>query len=216
MNTTRPRNDGAPHLIEQLHGQLIVSCQDYVETMLPAAVQGGASALRLNGPLDVRFARSHCNIPILACNKVFFPNSDIYITPSVRTAAALTTAGADMVAFDARALPRPRQTVIEIVNEVHSRNRLAVADVGTIDEGLKARDDGADIVATTFAGGFNPHLIHTLTQAGCTVLAEGGIDSPETVSEAISAGAWAVCVGSSITRPHLITTAFRKGLALPT
>ena len=73
-------------LLSQLRHKLIVSCQDHVEVMIPAAVRGGAAALRLNGPHAVRFARAKTSLPLLACNKMFFPNSDVYITPSLRTA----------------------------------------------------------------------------------------------------------------------------------
>ena len=90
----------------RLKGRLIVSCQDYEEVMIPVAIDNGAAGLRLNGPQAVRFARGRGAIPILACHKMYFPNSEVYITPSLRAAASLVEAGADLVALDARALPR--------------------------------------------------------------------------------------------------------------
>ncbi len=47
---------------------------------------------------------------------------------------------------------------------------------------------------------------------GKPVLAEGHIDTPEKARQAVDAGAWAVCVGSAITRPHLLTEAFTEAL----
>ena len=199
-------------LFERLEGQLIVSCQDYVEVMIPAAVRSGAAALRINGPQDVRLARAKTSLPILACNKIYFPNSPVYITPSVRTARSLILAGADMIAFDARAVPRPRESVAELLSAIHDADRIAVADVATSDEGIEAHRLGADVVATTFAPEFSPALVQQLNQAGCRVLAEGQIDSPEKIACAVEAGAWAACVGTAITRPHLIASQFSLAL----
>ncbi len=200
------------NLLTEIKGRLIVSCQDYEDAMIPAAAQGGAAGLRLNGPQAVRFAHAHSKLPILACNKIYFPNSDVYITPSARTASSLLDAGADMVAFDARDLPRPRQSIAEMVSLIHAHGRVAVADTATLDEGLAARQQGADVIATTFSPVFSVELIRNLAQAGCRVLAEGHVMLPENVAQALAAGAWAVCVGTAITRPHLITSRFLEAI----
>jgi N-acylglucosamine-6-phosphate 2-epimerase len=199
-------------LLARLRHKLIVSCQDYIEVMIPAAVRGGAAGLRVNGPQAIRFAREKTSLPLLACNKIFFPNSNVYITPSVRTAMSLVRAGAEMIAFDAQALPRPRQSIPEMISAIHGAGRVAVADVGTFEEGIQAQKDGADVVATTFAPRFSPELIGRLVAAGCRVLAEGGINSPEKIHQALDAGAWAACVGTAITRPELIASQFLQAL----
>lgn len=180
--------------------------------MIPAAIKGGAAGLRLNGPQAVRFARERTDIPLLACNKIYFPNSQVYITPSLRTAASLIKAGADLIAFDARDVPRPRQSVAELITAIHGAGRVAVADIAAFEEGMEARRQGADVIATTFSPNFSADLVCRLARAGCTVLAEGQIDSPEKAAEAIAAGAWAACVGTAVTRPHLITSHFREAL----
>ena len=195
-------------LLSRLKGKLIVSCQDYEEVMIPVAVSSGAAGLRLNGPQAVRFARSRTALPILACSKMYFPNRDVYITPSLRSARSLLDAGADLVALDARALPRPRQTAAEIIAMIHDRGCAAVADVATFEEGLAVHGQGADFVATTFSHAFSPELVGRLAQAGCRVLAEGQITTPAEVSAALAAGAWAVCVGTAITRPHVLISHF--------
>jgi len=180
--------------------------------MIPAAVRGGAAALRVNGPGDVRFARDKTELPLLACNKIFYPNSNVYITPSVRSARSLLKASADMVAFDARSLPRPRQSIEAIVHVIHAFKRIAVADIATFEEGIAAVEAGADVVATTFSPQFSPALVTKLADSGCRVLAEGQIDDPDKVQKAIDSGAWSVCVGTAITRPHLIASQFRQAL----
>lgn len=44
------------------------------------------------------------------------------------------------------------------------------------------------------------------------VVAEGRIWSPKEAVAALDAGAWAVCVGSAITRPTLITERYTRAL----
>jgi N-acylglucosamine-6-phosphate 2-epimerase len=198
--------------VDCLRGRLIVSCQDYVGVMIDAALQGGASALRVNTPQSVRVARAKTDVPIIACNKVYFPNCEIYITPSIRIALKLVEAGADAVALDCTSRCRCRQSVGEIVKAIHDANALAVGDIHSLDEGKTAADAGADILATTLADRFDPDLITSLSRLGKPVLAEGHIDTPQKARQAVDAGAWAVCVGSAITRPHLMTEAFTEAL----
>jgi N-acylglucosamine-6-phosphate 2-epimerase len=130
----------------------------------------------------------------------------------VRSAMSLVRAGAEMIAFDARGLPRPRQSVAEMIAAIHQAGRLAVADVETFEEAVQAGQHGADVVAVTFAPAFSPELIRRLAQSGFRVLAEGHVDSPEKLKQALDAGAWAACVGTAITRPELIASQFRQAL----
>jgi len=198
--------------IERLSGKLIVSCQDYVESMVAAAVRGGAAGLRVNSPRYVRLARAMTELPIIGCNKIFFPNTEICITPSTRAAMALVRAGADIVALDCTTRRRPRQSAAQMIAAIHDAGALALADLSSIEDGLRAVEEGADLLATTLAPDFDPELIHSLARLGRPVLAEGHITSPERAKEAIAAGAWAVCVGTAITRPHWITEQFNKAI----
>lgn len=199
-------------VIEALRGRLIVSCQDYTAIMIDAALRGGAAGLRINGPGDVRLARQKTDLPIIACNKMHFPNSPIYITPSVRAALCLVQAGAEIVALDCTGRRRARQSPAEIVRQVHDAGALALADLSSAEEAPAAVEAGADILATTLAPDFHLDLIPALLQFHRPVLAEGHIDSPERAKAALDAGAWAVCVGTAITRPHLLTERFRSAI----
>ncbi len=199
-------------LIQRLTGQLIVSCQDYTQVMIKAALRGGASGLRINSPGDVRAAREITDLPIVACNKMHFPNSPIYITPSVRAATAVARAGAEFVALDCTDRPRVRQSPAEIIAAVHDAGSLAVADLARIEQAEPAADAGADVLATTLGGQFDPQFVADLATLGLPILAEGHIQSPEQAKQAIEMGAWAVCVGSAITRPHLLTEQFKHAL----
>jgi N-acylglucosamine-6-phosphate 2-epimerase len=180
--------------------------------MIDAALRGGASALRVNAPQGVRIAQEKTDVPIIACNKVYFPNSDIYITPSVRSALKLVEAGADAVALDCTNRRRCRQSIPEIIQAIHGAGALVVADLRSVDEGKAAVDADADILATTLTHRFDPAFVADLSRLGKPVLAEGHVDTPEKAKQAVGAGAWAVCVGSAITRPHLLTEAFMGAL----
>jgi N-acylglucosamine-6-phosphate 2-epimerase len=199
-------------VIDALAGKLIVSCQDYTAVMIDAAVRGGAAGLRINGPHDVRLARRKTDLPVVACNKMYFPNSPVYITPSIRAAVRLVEAGAQIVALDCTRRPRVRQQPSEIIAAIHGAGAVALADLSCIDEAEDAIQAGADILATTLAATFDLEFIRQLISLGKPVLAEGHVDTPERAAQARDAGVWAVCVGSAITRPHLLTAQFNRAL----
>jgi N-acylglucosamine-6-phosphate 2-epimerase len=115
-----------------------------------------------------------------------------------------------MVALDARALRRPKESLAEMISYVHEHGCLSVADIATYDEGMRAAELGADIVATTFAPRFRSELVERLAANNLLVLAEGQVDSAELARCAIQSGAWAVCVGTAITRPHIIAGDFAR------
>jgi predicted NBD/HSP70 family sugar kinase len=93
-----------------------------------------------------------------------------------------------------------------------------MADISTFEEGVIAAHLGVDIVATTLSGysqysskqtGPDIQLVRELAQAlDVPVIAEGRIGTPDEARLAQEAGAYAVVVGSMITRPHLITERF--------
>jgi putative N-acetylmannosamine-6-phosphate epimerase len=121
-------------------------------------------------------------------------------------------AGADIVALDGTRRPRVRQSLAEIIRAVHDRGALALADLASVEDAPAAVEAGADILATTLAPDFSPDFIRGLRPFGKPILAEGHVDSPERAQAGLEAGAWAVCVGTAITRPHLITERFLKAL----
>lgn len=214
--------------LRKLYHGLIVSCQDYTEAMIKAALRGGCTALRVNAPGDVRLAGRLSDEllradetalggapgerpAIVACWKVFFPGAEVYITPSVRAATALARAGADVVAFDATDRPRPVQPAREIIEALRGQ-ALSMADVATYDEGAAAADMGADLVGTTLAPDLDYALIERLAARDIRVVAEGHVKNPAEARRCLDAGAFAVCVGTAITRPHLLVSEFTKGI----
>lgn len=212
--------------IHSLAGKLIVSCQADIDDAFHgrmdrfalAAVAGGAAAIRANGAADVRAIRAAVDVPIIGIQKVVHTDGKILITPSLESAKALVEAGASMIALDCTrrgqqtgALERLRRIKIELGVPV-------LADIATVDEALAAVNAGADMVLSTMRGytdetaavrAFEPEFIRELALAvNVPVMAEGRIDTPQLAIAAIRAGAFAVVVGSAITRPHVVTRLF--------
>lgn len=209
---------------------LIVSCQAledeplygsaHMAAMARAAEMGGAIGIRANSPQDIAAIKQAVSIPIIGLNKVGSPNSEVEITPTLEAAEAIARAGADAIALDATARRRPAQKSADmLIREVKSTLQLpVVADIATFEEAMAAADAGADAIATTLAG-YTPYssmtarpdlelLERLVTRIKIPVLAEGRYTSPEEAVQALELGAYAVVVGTAITRPQLITARF--------
>ena len=96
-----------------------------------------------------------------------------------------------------------------------------MADISTFEEGLNCADLGADIISTTLSGyteesetiidGPDFELLERLVKATKkTIILEGRIWEPKEIKKAFEIGAYAVVIGSAITRPQLITKRFME------
>ena len=208
---------------------LIVSCQaradnplhgpDFMRAMALAARDGGAVAIRANGPLDIAAVLA-AGLPVIGINKVFSDAYPVYITPDFAAAAAVVAAGATIVALDCTMRPRDGEPAAVLVRRIREELGAAVfADISTVEEGLAAADWGADYVATTLSGytdlsppkpeGPDLVLLETLARRlTVPVVAEGRFNTPGLVRQGFDAGAHAVVVGTMITNPREITRMF--------
>lgn len=186
--------------------------------MARAAAEGGARAIRCESPADVRAIRAAVDLPLIGLWKL--GDTGVMITPTREAVHDIAAAGADMVAIDATDRPRP-VPVSELITTAHALGKPVLADVSTLDEGLAAEAAGADAVAPTlsgYTGGPVPEapdwaLLQALVaRTRVPVLMEGRIWTPEQAARALELGAWAVVVGSAITRPQLITRRFARAL----
>lgn len=231
---SRPRWD-AQALRHHLRHRLIVSCQatppdyandPYVLTCLAkAAVAGGAVAIRANGADTIREMTEALTVPILGINKVDREINDVYITPTLQAAEEIIKAGADIIAVDCTKRARPDgSSTRQLIAKIRACHAVPImGDVSTVDEAAEAAGMGVDFVATTLAGytpysqstsGVDLDLIREIsTKVPVPVIAEGHIWTPEEAVQAIEAGAWAVVVGTAITRPRMITQRFVEALA---
>src|SRR5690606_26711741 len=98
-------------------GGLVVSCQAppgsplrapaIMAAMAQAAEAGGASGIRANGPDDIRAILGTVSLPVLGLHKVDYPDSPVYITPTIAEVEGLLETGCTLIALDATARPRP-------------------------------------------------------------------------------------------------------------
>ena len=215
-------------VLDDLAGGLVVSCQPlpddlddpmrdpYVQARVAAAVvHGGAVAVRINGPDDVRAVRAAVDVPVIGLYK--HGTEDVFITPTPTHALEVAMAGADIVAVDATDRPRPDgRTFADTVEAIRERtDALVLADVSTTAEGAAAVEAGADAVATTLSGytpaspptdGPDLGLVARLAALlPVPVLAEGRYRTTEQIGRAFQAGAHAVVMGNAVTSPLWIT-----------
>ncbi len=150
----------------------------------------------------------------------------VYITPCLRDALDLEDAGADVVAVDATLRPRPDSaSTDQFLRELKETLRVPIlADVDSVDAGIRAGDNGADLIATTlvgYTGGARPVgpdfsvLEGLVARVDVPVIAEGRFHTESDVRRAISLGAHAVVVGGAITDPIAITKRFVTAIGTP-
>lgn len=186
------------------------------------AEAGGAVGIRANGPDDVAAISQNVAIPVVGIHKQ--PYGDRFlITPTFEHAEGLVAAGADAVALEAtREMGLGDAELGRLIGRVRDGLRMPVmADVSTLDEGLRARDMGADLVATTLSGYTGESrgrpkpdldLVEQLAGAGVRVVCEGNVRGPKQAREALDRGAWSVVVGTAITDPLAVTSWFVHAL----
>jgi N-acylglucosamine-6-phosphate 2-epimerase len=208
-----------------LAGRLIVSCQaapghplhppEVLALLARCAEMGGAAAVRLDGPAAVAAARAAVGVPVVGLHKVLRPGGRPWITPAADLAAGLVRAGADLVAVEAATDLRPAADVAALLTRLTGALGVPVlADVATVEDGVRAWDCGAALVATTLSG-YAPgspdtedpdlELVGALAGKGIRTVAEGRYRTPEQVAAAFEHGAYAVVVGTAITDPAAIT-----------
>lgn len=212
-----------------LHHGLIVSCQATANTAIdtPAFIQAqaltvesaGAIAIRAQGIENVQAVVEAVKVPVIGLVKLFNEDSEVYITPRVEDVLALVEAGADIVAVDATQRTRLGGVSLEkFYSKIREHTKITLlADIDSLENAIFAQELGFDAIATTLNGYTNypsdglPNidLISSISKiAQVPIIAEGGFSSPLQVKSAISNGAWAVCVGTAITNPYLLTKQF--------
>lgn len=219
-------------ILDKLKNKVIVSVQAMPEeplyreeciiAMMQSVVNGGAGGLRVAGIRDVKNAKKLFDIPVIGLTKPDkLPQNwqeVVYITPTLKEVNELLIAGADIIAFDGTS--RPRECSLEsMIGEIKSAGKFSMADIATYEEGLNCEKLGVDILSTTLSGytsdtetdSANPDfdLLEKLVQnTELPVILEGRIWEPHQVKKAFELGAYAVVIGSAITRPQLITKRF--------
>ncbi|ECU9385488.1 TPA: N-acetylmannosamine-6-phosphate 2-epimerase [Salmonella enterica subsp. diarizonae serovar 61:l,v:z35] len=211
------------------NGGLIVSCQpvtgspldkpNIVAAMALAAQLAGAVALRIEGVENLKATRPVVSVPIIGIIKRDLENSPVRITAYLEDVDALAKAGSDIIAVDGTDRVRP-VPIAALLDRIHYHGLLAMSDCSSLTDGLASKRLGAEILGTTLSGYTTPDtpedpdlpLVKALSNAGCRVIAEGRYNTPAQAAEAMRQGAWAVTVGSAITRLEYICQWYNTAL----
>ena len=222
-------------VLNQIKGGLIVSCQalkteplydSYIMSKMAwASYLGGAVGIRANTIVDIKAIKEIVPLPVIGIIKEDYPDSEVYITPTMKEVDALVEAGCEIIAIDATKRLRPNgRTLLDFFSEVREKypNQLFMADTSCFEEGKHAEEIGFDLIGTTMAG-YTPYtkgrslpdleLIEKYaSELSAPVIAEGGIWSPDDLKNVYKAGAFSAVCGTAITRPMDITKRFVQAL----
>ncbi|WP_066963472.1 N-acetylmannosamine-6-phosphate 2-epimerase [Microbulbifer sp. Q7] len=227
---TDTANSSMAFIDQKLSTGLIVSCQPVdggpmdddvtVVRLAQAALAGGAEGLRIEGA--ARLAKVRRALPdamIIGIVKRDLRDSPVRITPLPQDVKALADAGADIIAIDATNRARPA-TVEALIAQIRELGKIAMGDCSCLSDAEKAFSAGAAIVGTTlsgYTGGPVPtepdyELLRSLCTRFPRVMAEGRFNTPSHCAEARQLGAWAVTVGTAITRTEVVAEWFARAM----
>ncbi|MCF6659926.1 N-acetylmannosamine-6-phosphate 2-epimerase [Raoultella ornithinolytica] len=224
-------------VLDNLKGKLIVSCQALdneplhspfiMSRMAVAAEEGGAEGIRANSVADIAAIKQLVSLPVIGIIKRDYPDSEVFITATMKEVDELMSVGPELIALDATARPRPGgQRLDALVAEIRAKypSVLLMADISTAEEALTAQSLGFDCVGTTLYGYTAETEGHALPENDCRflrdvlaavnipVVAEGNVETPTLAARCLELGAHTVVVGGAITRPQQITARFAAAI----
>lgn len=220
-------------LLSEIRHSIIVSCQAlpgeplYCEErslmpfMAKAAQMAGCRCIRTSSVRDVEAVKEYTGLPVIGLIKRNYDGYASYITPTMREIDELVAAEADIIALDCTLRQRgDGLTATEFLKRVRDKypDIRLMADISTLEEGVMASENGADLVSTTMSG-YTPYspqsdtpdvlLAASLTKAvRIPVIAEGKIHTPQQAVQMFSTGVHAIVIGGAITRPLEIARRF--------
>lgn len=148
---------------------------------------------------------------------------DLYVSPVLlRKSRLCIKINATFIAVDGTYRIREKQYTgpdyIKKIKKMYPKI-LVMADIATSQEAFACYEAGADCISTTLCG-YTPDTVFVnqeypsfslleecikFVPRDFPIMAEGRFNKPEYAAQAIENGAWAVIVGTSITRPQIIT-----------
>lgn len=222
---------GKEELLRKIHKKLIVSCQaregwamygcEIMASFACAAEEGGASGIRATGADNIMKIKERVNLPIIGINKKWIEGCDVYITPTYDSAKEILDVGIDVIALDATSRKRPNNETFESIQAQIRQNYPEVCvmgEISTLEEAKALIPLKPDFISTTLSGytkesedikTVNIELIRQIHEiSDIPIIAEGKIQTEDEAIAALNAGAYAVVVGTSITRPEIITSRY--------
>ncbi len=218
-------------IFKKLEHKLVVSCQAEgnspfnsptgVTMFAIAAIQGGAAGIRSEGVAKTSEIIKNVNVPVIGLLKNKFEDGTVRITGSFKEVEQLIEINTPIIAVDGTVRKREGLTGHEFIEEIKKRYNVTImADISTFEEGILCAEYGADCISTTLSGytNYTSHLktdepdydllIKLSSTVKVPVFAEGRINTPQVAKRIMEKGAFALVVGSAITRPTLITEWF--------
>jgi len=212
-----------PELGSQLHRP------EHIALMAKEVLDAGACAVRICGAANVKATHElNPGAIIIGIAKGKYPDGRVLITENLAAIGNLVEAGASIVGMDMTKRLRPdgtssRDVLLSVRKSQSLCGTFMMADLADEAEAEVAIDSGADFVATTLSGytedtehqrrkhewyEYEPDfkLVERLVEKypGFPIIAEGRWRDPEQCHYGIHRlGAFAVCVGSQITRPRM-------------
>jgi len=216
-------------IISKLKHGLIVSCQaegespfnspEGVTMFAKAAIDGGSIGIRSEGIEKTKLILASVKVPVIGLIKSYFDDGSVRITGSLSDVDDLSAIDCPIIAIDGTFRKRDGLTGPEFIKKIKSSYpALIMADIAKEDEAVECEKAGADFISTTL-NGYTPEtvkdknaspnfeLVKSLVKKiKILVIAEGRINNPSDAKRMIDLGAFAVVVGTAITRPHIVTS----------
>ncbi|MDE6372604.1 MAG: N-acetylmannosamine-6-phosphate 2-epimerase [Clostridia bacterium] len=217
---------------------LIVSCQavkgeplyglGIMGYMARAAVAGGAVGIRANYVNDIADIKKEVDAPVIGIIKEVYPDSDVYITPTLKEVKALLDVGCEVIALDCTKRARPNgeklQDLVKYIRE-NAPSVEIMADCADFEDAEIAYELGFDYIGSTMRG-YTPYtkgieipdydFLTKLVKSfpNVKIIAEGGIWERAQLAKVCECGVYAIVIGSAITRPKDIAQRFVGALKL--
>ncbi|MBS1713527.1 MAG: putative N-acetylmannosamine-6-phosphate 2-epimerase [Armatimonadetes bacterium] len=200
---------------------------DDPETLLKlakASLMQGVKVLRLEGVENIKRIKGETGVPVIGLIKRKYPDSEIYITPTMREVEELLETGCEVIAMDCTGRSQPGGETLEpMLAKVRAAGRIALADCDSQAMFLRAKLCGFDIVSSTLAGYTDqdcgsprPDLLLVREhRSGLPLLAEGRFDQESQVKAALATGAIGVVIGSAINDAYKQTAKFVSATRRP-
>jgi len=176
-----------------------------------ASIQEGVRVLRLQGVANIAPIKAATGVPVIGLIKRNYPASDVYITPTATEVGELLDVGCEVIALDGTVRTRPGgATLKDLIDLIHRRGALAMADCDSYASADFAKKSGADLIGTTLSGytaessslpGPDFELVRSLRELGSPFIAEGRYGQRWEVEAALRIGACAVVVGGALNDP---------------
>lgn len=222
-------------IISKIRNKVIVSVQaqdneplnkpEHLLAISQSVINGGAVGLRLCGIENIKYVKKNVSVPIIGLTKLE-PTpinwlDKVYISATMNSIKELNKINVEFIAVDGTSRPRAdNSTLKEQIDFIKKEGKIVICDISTFKEGIEAIDLGADLISTTLSGytketrykvNLGPDfdlLAELANESDVPVILEGRIWDIQDVKKAFEIGAHAVIIGTSITRPHLITKRF--------